>query len=224
MILAFATPWLLWTLAALPLLWLLLRAIPPAPIRRRFPGVALLLGLTDQDRQAERTPWWLLALRMAAAALMILGFAGPVLNPEPGAGSDRPLLVIVDGGWAEAQDWATRQAQATEVVARAGRDGRTVALIRLSDAPGEIAFQAADAVAARLPGLEPHPWLPDPARWAGALPEGGFDSYWLADGIDHPGRAALLAELAQRGTVSVFQTGAPSAKPAGRGADHRAAA
>lgn len=217
MILAFATPWILWSLAALPLLWLLLRAIPPAPIRRRFPGVALLLGLTDQDRQAERTPWWLLALRMAAAALMILGFAGPVLNPEPGAGSDRPLLVIVDGGWAEAQDWATRQAQATEVVARAGRDGRTVALIRLSDAPGEIAFQAADAVAARLPGLQPHPWLPDPARWAGALPEGGFDSYWLADGIDHPGRAALLAELSQRGTVSVFQTGAPliALRPAG---------
>ncbi|MDP1578330.1 MAG: BatA domain-containing protein, partial [Cypionkella sp.] len=43
--LAFTTPWLLWGLIALPILWLLLRAIPPAPIRRRFPAVALLLGL-----------------------------------------------------------------------------------------------------------------------------------------------------------------------------------
>ena len=41
----FASPWLLLTLLALPVLWLILRAIPPAPIRRRFPGVALLLGL-----------------------------------------------------------------------------------------------------------------------------------------------------------------------------------
>ena len=53
----FTAPWLLWGIAALPVLWLLLRAIPPAPIRRRFPGVALLLGLADEDQVAERTPW-----------------------------------------------------------------------------------------------------------------------------------------------------------------------
>ncbi|MGL4280647.1 MAG: BatA domain-containing protein, partial [Albidovulum sp.] len=41
----FTLPWLLWGLVVLPVLWLLLRAVPPAPIRRRFPGVALLLGL-----------------------------------------------------------------------------------------------------------------------------------------------------------------------------------
>ncbi|MDT8329340.1 MAG: BatA domain-containing protein, partial [Roseovarius sp.] len=40
----FATPWLLWALVALPILWIILRAVPPAPVRRRFPGVALLLG------------------------------------------------------------------------------------------------------------------------------------------------------------------------------------
>ena len=43
-----------WALVALPILWLLLRAVPPAPIRRRFPGVALLLGLTDEDRRPTR--------------------------------------------------------------------------------------------------------------------------------------------------------------------------
>ena len=45
----FTAPWLLLALLALPLLWLILRAVPPAPIRRRFPGVALLLGLTDDE-------------------------------------------------------------------------------------------------------------------------------------------------------------------------------
>ena len=51
---AFTAPGLLLGLIALPILWLLLRAIPPAPLRRRFPGVALLLGLQDEDRQAEQ--------------------------------------------------------------------------------------------------------------------------------------------------------------------------
>ena len=94
--LAFAAPGLLLALIALPILWLLLRAIPPAPIRRRFPAVALMLGLKDEDRQADKTPWWLLLLRMLAVAATIIGFAGPVLNPdarEPGTG---PLLVLLD--------------------------------------------------------------------------------------------------------------------------------
>ena len=77
-LLAFTTPWLLWGLIALPILWLLLRAIPPAPIRRRFPAVALLLGLLDEDRQADKTPWWLLLLRALAVAAAIIGFAGPI--------------------------------------------------------------------------------------------------------------------------------------------------
>ena len=216
MTLAFAAPWLLWTLAGLPVLWFLLRAVPPAPIRRRFPGVALLLGLTDQDHQTERTPWWLLLLRMLAAALLILGFAGPVLNPAPGAMSDRPVLILFDGGWAEAPDWARRQAQAEDLLARAGRDGRTVALLRLTDGPGELVFQAADAVAGRAQALQPQPWLPDYAQWPEALPQGPYDSYWLSDGIERAGRAELLAALQARGEVTVFQTGAALAalKPA----------
>ena len=53
----FTTPWLLLGLIALPILWLILRAVPPAPIRRRFPGVVLMLGLTDDESVSDRTPW-----------------------------------------------------------------------------------------------------------------------------------------------------------------------
>jgi hypothetical protein len=81
--LGFTAPWLLLGLVALPVLWFILRAVPPAPVRRRFPGVALLLGLADEEVQAERTPWWLMLLRILAVAAAILGFAGPVLNPQP---------------------------------------------------------------------------------------------------------------------------------------------
>ncbi len=60
--LGFEAPLILIVLVALPILWLVLRAIPPAPILRRFPGVALLLGLADRDSTSDRTPWWLLLL------------------------------------------------------------------------------------------------------------------------------------------------------------------
>ena len=121
--LAFAAPGLLLALIALPILWLLLRAIPPAPIRRRFPAVALMLGLKDEDRQADKTPWWLLLLRMLAVAAAIIGFAGPVLNPdarEPGTG---PMLVLLDGSWADARDWPRAQARAAAALEEAARAG-----------------------------------------------------------------------------------------------------
>ena len=104
----FAAPWLLLGLIALPILWVLLRAVPPAPIRRRFPGVALLLGLKDEQSEVDKTPWWLLLLRLLAVAAAIIGFAGPVLNPDERVAGTGPLLIAVDGTWADARDWQQR--------------------------------------------------------------------------------------------------------------------
>ncbi|RHZ94975.1 DUF4159 domain-containing protein [Cereibacter sphaeroides] len=205
----FTAPWLLLGLLLLPVLWLLLRAVPPAPIRRRFPGVALLLGLSDEETETDKTPWWLLLLRMLAVAAAIVAFAGPVLNPqarEPGTG---PLLILVDGSWADARDWPRRMERAKALVEEAGRDGRTVAVVRLTDRPEIPAFQSAGAWEGRLAGLAPNPWLPDLTPWADSLPEGRFQSFWLSDGLDHPGREALLSALEARGAVTLFQSPRP---------------
>ncbi len=206
----FTAPLLLLGLVALPILWLLLRAVPPAPIRRRFPGVALLLGLTDDETETDKTPWWLLLLRMLAVAGAIIAFAGPVLNPQdhqPGTG---PLLVLIDGGWADARDWPRRIDRAAALVEVAGREGRPVAVLRLTDAPSEVTFQTADVWAGRLAALSPQPWLPgDLAGWAAALPDEGFDSFWLSDSLDHPGRDALFAALDAAGDVTLFQSPRP---------------
>ncbi|WP_372886885.1 BatA domain-containing protein, partial [Shimia sp.] len=102
----FTAPWLLLGLLALPVLWILLRALPPAPVRRRFPGVALLLGLQDRNSVAERTPWWLLLLRALALAALIVGLAGPVLNPAaPAEDGQKRLAILLDGSWAAGADW-----------------------------------------------------------------------------------------------------------------------
>ncbi|MEY8830441.1 DUF4159 domain-containing protein [Sedimentitalea sp. XS_ASV28] len=207
----FASPWLLLGLLALPILWLLLRAIPPAPVRRRFPGVALLLGLTDDESVSDRTPWWLLLLRMLAVAAVIIGLAGPVLNPQESRGGSGPLLILMDASWAGATLWSDTvdlvEAQLTE----AGRSGRPVSILRLTD-PGVPSFQAADAWRNRLPGLIPAPWSATEKQIDATIAalsgiEGGFDTHWISDGLDHPGRDALLDALRLRGAVRAYQTG-----------------
>ncbi|NEY89790.1 DUF4159 domain-containing protein [Tabrizicola oligotrophica] len=208
--LAFAAPGLLLALIALPILWLLLRAIPPAPIRRRFPAVALMLGLTDEDRQADKTPWWLLLLRALAIAAAIIGFAGPVLNPDPRDPGTGPLLILLDGGWADARDWPRTQARAQAALEEAARMGRPVAVARLTDAAQPITFSNPADWAGRLAAMQPAPYAPAYAGWEMALPEGGFETLWLADGLDHKGRADLAAALAARGRL----TAALSPRPA----------
>ena len=206
--LAFTTPALLIALIALPILWWLLRAVPPAPIRRRFPGVALLLGLSDDDSESDKTPWWLLLLRMLAVAAAIVGFAGPVLNPEESRGGDGPLLVAMDGSWASARDWSARLERAELLLAEAGRDGRPVALVQLTDLPpGELSFQTADAALSRLPSLAPNPYAPgaeEVAAWVSEI-EGPVETFWFSDGLDRDGQETLIAAFGALGPLTVFQ-------------------
>ncbi|WP_288942968.1 DUF4159 domain-containing protein [uncultured Roseovarius sp.] len=210
---AFTAPWLLLALAALPILWILLRAVPPAPIRRRFPGVALLLGLKDDDTVTDRTPWWLLLLRMLAVAAVIVGLAGPVLNPRAQGEQAQtgPLLIVLDASWASARDWPAQSALLDDMLAEAGRNARPVAILRLTD-PQPAAFRAAENWRSRLSGLVPQAWPATPAmmeRALAALPEGDFETRWMSDGLARETRAALLAELETRGPVTVYESPAP---------------
>ncbi|GLQ28550.1 DUF4159 domain-containing protein [Sulfitobacter pacificus] len=208
----FTAPWLLLALLALPILWLILRAVPPAPIRRRFPGVALLLGLNDDETVSDRTPWWLLLLRMLAVAAIILGLAGPVLNPQADQTSGNgPLLIVLDGSWAGATRWPEQTAAIEAQLIRASRAERTVGFLTLTrpDAP---AFQSADVWRSRLAGLAPAAWQPSSADITKAVEImeglGGFDTLWFSDSLEFEGRDALLDTMQAQGAVEVYQTAA----------------
>ena len=73
--LSFTEPWLLAGLIALPALWWLLRVIPPRPVKVDFPPTRLLLDIKPREETPSRTPWWLTALRLLAAALVIFAAA-----------------------------------------------------------------------------------------------------------------------------------------------------
>ncbi|WP_420004788.1 DUF4159 domain-containing protein [Arenibacterium sp. LLYu02] len=209
----FASPWLLLGLIVLPILWLLLRAIPPAPKRQLFPAITLLLGLKDDESLSDRTPWWLLLLRMLAVAAAIVGLSGPVLNPAQEQSGSGPLLIVLDASWAGAPGWEQTRAQVETELTEAGRAGRTVALLRLT-APEPLQFLTADQWARLLPGQVPAPWVAAPEQIATAravidASEGGFDTLWFSDGIAMEGREDLVSALATRGEIEVYETGAP---------------
>ncbi|MCK0139442.1 DUF4159 domain-containing protein [Aliiroseovarius sp. F47248L] len=211
---AFTTPWLLAGLVALPVLWLLLRAIPPAPLRQRFPAVTLLLGLEDRDAESDRTPWWLLLLRLLAVAALILGFAGPVLNPEQRQSSGGPLLIFVDAGWTAASDWPQRIGAIDDHLDIAAQAGRPVAIAlshEVTDAGAAAPqWQSAGEWRVRLAGLSPVAWE-EPygaaSAWAAELQDA--DTIWISDGVSREGRLELLTAFEAKGGVEIMQPTAP---------------
>ena len=207
----FLSPYILLGLLALPLLWWLLRAVPPAPSRRRFPGVRLLLGLKDPESTPDHTPWWLLLLRLAALAAAIIAFAQPVLNPRAQTAGSGRLLVLLDGGWASAPDWRSRLTKVEDILASANRPVALRLLTAPLPAEGDLGFTAAQDLTPVIQSLTPAPFPPDRAAFASWLaenPQEPFETIWLSDGI---GDAAALANaLKDQGALTLITGLAPA--------------
>ncbi|MES2195817.1 MAG: DUF4159 domain-containing protein [Pseudomonadota bacterium] len=188
--LAFAQPFLLLGLLSLPVLWWLLRVMPPRPRRIEFPPTRLLFDIAPKEETPSRTPWWLTLLRLAAAALVILAAAGPIWNPQTGlAGSSAPLVILLDDGWSAAASWDSRIKAADELIANADNDRRGVTLVPLSEPARDITLMPAGTARVALRQLTPKPYsiervetLPALERFLKAT--GDAEIAWLSDGVD----------------------------------------
>ncbi|MEM6622872.1 MAG: DUF4159 domain-containing protein [Pseudomonadota bacterium] len=211
--LVFLNPWLLAGLLALPVLWWLLRAVPPTPKSETFAGVRLLLGLEDEDRQTDKTPWWLLLLRILAVAAAITGFSQPVLNlAERLGGGSGPLLLIMDQGWASAPDWAERKAAARAVLEEAREADREVVFWRAADGDAPPLVSAVEALST-LDATGPMPWAPDHGavvEYLTRIVVALNDTVWITDGIQHERTAELLRALEDLGSLRIISPEAPA--------------
>src|SRR6202047_4143502 len=228
--LGFAQPLVLLALLALPVLWWLLRLIPPQPRRIAFPPAQLLFDITPKQETPRRTPWWLTLLRLALAALVIIAAAGPLWNPPMATTAAKaPLALLMVDGLPAAATWDIRMRTVEDLIARAEADNRAVALVPLSEPSRDISFESAAAARVRLKQIKPKPHvveradaLPSLGRFLGATPE--VELIWLTDGVDLGGGsdfAAALARLIERRPVTVFEGGIAPAR-ALAGADNAA--
>ncbi len=214
---SFAAPWVLAAAAALPLVWLLLRLTPPAVKQIDFPAIRLLFDLDPTQRTTAHTPPWLLILRIAILAFVILGLADPVLNSRRGDATQGPLVVVFDNGWASASTWDARQQALRNTLDGAERRQQPVILLvtapASTEAPAPKLQPAADALRAQQ--VVPQPWPTDRAlalKHLQALKlSGPASSVWISDGVETPGARELAAELSSLGPLNVIEADAGDA-------------
>jgi hypothetical protein len=199
----FAEPLVLIGLITLPVLWWLLRLIPPRPRRIDFPPTRLLLEIAPKEETPARTPWWLTLLRLTLAALVILAAAGPLWHPQLAAtASSAPIGILIDDGWGSAATWDARLRTADEIIARAEDDRRAVALIPLSEGARDISLEAASSARVRLHQMKPKPHsinrteaLPSITQFITSVHDA--DLVWLSDGTDVGHGSEFIKGLAQ---------------------------
>ncbi len=214
--LAFAEPLVLLGLLSLPVLWWLLRLIPPRPRRVDFPPTRMLFDIAPREETPARTPWWLTLLRLTLAALVIIAAAGPLWNPPVATTSSRaPLLLVIDDGFGAASTWDARLRTVEDLIARADADGRGVALAPLSGATRDISLETPAAARARLRLIKPKPHavertetLPALENFLKATPDA--EIVWLSDGVDigHADDFVTgLARIAEKRSITVVEGG-----------------
>ena len=214
--LSFLEPMLLLGLLSLPVLWWLLRVMPPRPRRIEFPPTRLLFDIAPREETPSRTPWWLTALRLAAAALVILAAAGPIWNPPVGAStSHAPLAILIDDGWSAAASWDARVKAADELISNASNERRGVALIPLSEPTRDITIMPGGTARVALRQLSPKPYSIERTESLGTIDRflkatGDCEVIWLSDGVDSGHGADFLQGLKKvvgDRTVTVFEGG-----------------
>ncbi len=204
---AFAAPGMLALLLALPVIYWLLRMIPPLPKLVRFPAIRLLIGLEPTEQTPMKMPWWLLLLRLLLATALILAVARPLLNPQADLPGKGPLMLVIDDGWSSAPGWTTRIAHAERLIQRAERAQRPVVLTGTAplaiDAPApKRGAMRPDEARTLLRALRPKPWPTDRAAAVTAIDQMQVDPsatvVWLSDGIDDGTGDGGTTKLAER--------------------------
>jgi len=216
--LSFAEPLLLLGLLSLPVLWWLLRVMPPRPRRIEFPPTRLLFDIAPKEETPSRTPWWLTALRLLAAALVIIAAAGPIWNPQTGAlGSSSPLVILLDDGWSAAASWDARIKAADELIANADSNRRAVALVPLSEPARDITLMPSGAARVALRQFAPKPYSIERVETLAAIERflkttGDCEIAWLTDGIDTGRGPEFLEGLSKTigdRALTIFEGGTP---------------
>jgi hypothetical protein len=205
--LGFANPVLLLALAALPAIWWLLRITPPRPAREIFPPLAILARIAKREETPATSPWWLTALRMLLAALVILALSGPMLDPHRNTLSRAgPLALVIDNDWASAPDWPDRVATAEALIEEAARNDVPVSLTLTAEAANDPVPVSADAAATRLKAAAPRPLEADRKT--------AFASLATALGSATPGTLAFISSGIAAQKDADFTALAASLRPA----------
>ncbi|WP_182417042.1 DUF4159 domain-containing protein [Bartonella sp. HY038] len=161
--LSFGTPLILISLVVLPAIWWLLRMTPPRPQREVFPPLRILASLIKKDQTPTKSPWWLVLLRLAIAALIIIALAQPSWREDKELVQNKgALALLIDNSWPSATNWQNHKLTARKLIEEANNHNLPIYILASNEPQNsETGPFTGSAALSRLDAIKPMPLAAD---------------------------------------------------------------
>ncbi|MBL4667239.1 MAG: DUF4159 domain-containing protein [Sneathiella sp.] len=216
--LTFGNPWLLIALLGLPALYWLIKISPPSPKTVAFSAIQFLLPLKSREETTTSIPWWLLAVRLFIAFLIIVAVAEPKFNAPNEFETKGPAVIFIDNSWAAAPNWDKFEVRLNQLFQQMKDQQNLVYLIPLSLQPTNKqillnALRPEEAINQALK-LQPTSLPLDREQIRPLLAEfrkiQNVSFHWFSNGIEEKIRKddseLLFSEIADIGPLTVYMT------------------
>ncbi len=211
--LTFANPWLLSLILSLPLLWWILKILPPKPKELDFGGCYFLNDLKTTEKAAQKTPWWVLLIRICIIAFIITAFSAPhekITHYQP---NDNTTIIIIDNDWASAQNWEDLKNQAKLILEENLNYKKEVKIIATTAPSDSFHFTKRAEAIDVINTLKPHPLEADYSRLSKYIEtlktDNGLDIFYLNNAITTQKEYNLLSHLNTVSSLTIFGSKQP---------------
>lgn len=213
----FSYPWILTALLGLPALYWLIKISPPSPKIIAFSAIQFLLPLKQREETTTSIPWWLLAIRLLIAFLIIVGLAGPKLDAPNEFRPSGPAVIFIDNNWSTAPSWDKIETRLNQLLDLLKDQQQLVYLIPLSLQPPNhplqlTALRPEDAFNQVLT-MQPTSLPLDRGQIQSIIPElkkiVGVSFHWFSSGLEvtkhKQDSERLFSEISEIGPLTVYR-------------------
>ncbi|KAF0184395.1 MAG: hypothetical protein FD163_1969 [Hyphomonadaceae bacterium] len=192
----------LFALAAIPLIWLVSKMIPPSPRTMALPTFKFLADLGSVSRNIQAAPIWLKILRSLALFCLIAAIATPYYSAGNGVKTTaEAVTIVIDDSWANANDWEQIRANSKAIIENHAPINNATTQFRLmtssQNAQMPISVLSNRDTLNFTEQLEPKPYLPDHRALTNRLKKLDQKShiYYFTDGLRHDASDEFIGEL-----------------------------
>ena len=161
--LAFSNHLALIGLFALPLVFYIIKLLPPAPKKMFFSSFYLIKSMEKVSVTKKNVPIWLLIYRIILITLIILFFSAPylnIMNKKNTSNTIKNYVIIADIGWSMSKEWDKFKKIVSEISVEAEKKNKKIIFYH-SNSKNNMSpkiFTSSKSINQYLKKINPVPW------------------------------------------------------------------
>ncbi len=161
--LGFMYPNALWALSVIPIVYLVVKSLPPKPKTFDFSTFYLIQRINNNLTEKKSCPLWLLLLRLLLIIFIIIYFAKPFLNNSKINKKIDNYVVYADMEWSTAANWEKYKSTLMDIMLEAEKLNRNFYLIDSvnNESNKGKKFLSSNHLSNYLRDISPNPWQND---------------------------------------------------------------